>query len=173
MPEPDNKKKGPRDAALAAIADVERVIEETRRSALRLFAARGVLAGAALNEWLTSEPEDCWPASRWVERNSEYELQIALPGFDAGTIELTGEPQQLVIEAREETAASREPARDRGSEGTVCRRRLRRHVDLPVDFRADNVRASLHNGVLTIIAPKAAAAVRAQTARKWRIDLPR
>ncbi len=174
MPDADNKKKRPEHAVLAAIAEVERVIEETRRHALKLFSQRRVVDGGTLNEWLTSEPEDCWPASCWVERDAEYELKIALPGFDPRKVELTGMPQQLVIEARGKTPDSREPAGERGVAGTVCNRRLRRHVDLPVDFRANTARATLHDGVLTIVAPKVgAAAASKETAGKWRIDFPR
>jgi len=168
LPEADNKKK----RTLAAIAEVERAIEETRRSALTLLYERRVVDGGTLNAWLTSEPEDCWPASRWVERDAEYELRIALPGFDPRTVELTGKPQQLLIEARGRPLDSQKPSEERGTSSTVCSRRLRRHVDLPVDFRADKVRATLRDGELIIVATKAGA-VREDTARNWRIEFPR
>lgn len=170
MPE-SNKKKKSSPSALAAIAAVERAIEETQRNALKLLAERRVVDGGTLNDWLTAEPEDCWPVTEWVERETEYELRIALPGFDPSTTELTGKPRELIIETRERTADTPRPADTGGAEPTICRRRLRRHVDIPVDFRADNVKATLLNGVLTIIAPKASAVTRDDPARKWRINI--
>lgn len=171
MPEADNKKKTvPDDRTLAALAEVERAIEETRRSAFKLFRERRVLDGGTLNDWLTSEPEDCWPATKWVERAGEYELRIALPGFDPSTIVLTGKPHQLTIETRDKVNEQKPPGA-RAVEPTLCSRRLRRHVGLPVDFRADNVRATLHDGVLTIVAPKAAAETGNSASGGWRINI--
>ena len=128
------------DKALAAIAEVERLLEATQRRALQLFSERGVLDWTLLNEWLDAEGGSCGPATEFEERETEYLLRIALPGFDADT-EFASEPRQLVVRARREGG------------------KRRRRAALPPTFRAETVKATLHNGVLTLIAPKAVGAV--------------
>lgn len=147
-------KKGASPATLAAFAEVEQVLKTTQRSALQLFGERGVVDGRALNEWLTAERDTGWPATEFVERETEYLLRIALPGVDPSTIELSTEPRELIIRTKNSTDKSaRSRARD-----------LWRRRDLPVDFRSENAKATLDNGILTIIAPKGTAAENASPA---------
>jgi HSP20 family molecular chaperone IbpA len=138
------------DKALAAIAEVERLLEATQRRALRLFGERGVLDWILLNEWLDAGAGSCGPATEFEERETQYVLRIALPGVDPAS-ELASEPRELVIRSRREGGKrTRSGAPDRTG---------RRPAALPPGFRPETVKATLHNGVLTLIVPKAADAV--------------
>ena len=150
MSDVDTGKARAADKALAAIAEVERLLEATQRRALQLFSERGVLDWALLTEWLDAEGGNCGPATEFEERETEYVLRIALPGFDAGA-EFAPEPRQLVIRARRDGG--------RHTRSAKADRTGHRRAALPPNFRAETVKATLHNGVLTLIAPKAAGAV--------------
>jgi HSP20 family molecular chaperone IbpA len=128
------------DGVSAALAEAERVIQKTRRDAVNLFHARGVIDRAALAEWVSGARDACWHVTDIVERETTFVITIALPGVHAGLAELTREPRQLVIRAR--------PGADSGSSQVL------RRIDLPVDLRSERVRAELREGALVITAPK-------------------
>ena len=137
------------DKALAAIAEVERLLEATQRRALRQFGERGVLDWTLLIEWMDAESAACRPATEFEERETEYVLRIALPGFEPTGSDPAADPRQLVIRTRREggrrirSAATDRPATLRA---------------VPPVFRPETVKATLHNGILILSAPKAAGA---------------
>lgn len=124
----------------AALAEAEQVIERTRRDALDLFHARGVIDRAALAEWVSGARDACWHVTDIVERETTFVITIALPGVHAGLAELTREPRQLVIRTRF------------GSDSRDSQ--VLRRVDLPVDLNSERVEAELREGALVITAPK-------------------
>ena len=138
------------DKALAAIAEVERLLEATQRRALRQFSERGVLDWTLLNEWMDAESAALRPATELEERETEYVLRIALPRFEpTGGSDPVAEPRQLVIRTRREGGRRiRSATTDRPATGRA----------MPPLFRPETVKATLHNGVLILSAPKAAGA---------------
>lgn len=127
------------DAVSAALAETERVIENTRREALGIFHTRGVIDREALANWLNGASNPCWHVTDVVERESGFVITIALPGADLRLMELTREPRRLVI-------------RTRAGSDSAASRRLR--LDLPFDLTSDRVRAELREGALVISVPK-------------------
>ena len=159
MSSADEKGAGSTRRTLTAFTEVERVLKTTQRRALQLFSERGVVDGKALNDWMGRERETVWPTTEFEERETEHVLRIALPGVELNTIELTAGPRELVIRTKSGIDRSR-PGNDLAAHRARSRGRSRdvwRRASLPVDFRAENVKATLHNGVLTIVAPKAPA----------------
>ncbi len=85
-----------------------------------------------------------------VERLLEAaQRRAALPGFDPA--ELATEPRELVIRSKRERG-------ERNSSGTPDST-AHRPAALPPFFRPETAKATLHNGVLTLIARKAAGTV--------------
>ena len=128
------------DGISAAVAEVERVIENTRRDALDLFHARGAIDRATLAKWLSGAREACWRITDIVECEDRFVITIALPGIHPGLVELTREPRQLVI---------RTLSSPNGSASQVLRR-----LDLPVDLSSERVAAELREGALVVSVPK-------------------
>jgi HSP20 family molecular chaperone IbpA len=126
------------DGVSAALAEAERVIEKTRRDALDLFQARGVIDRAALGRWVSGAREACWHVTDIVERETTFIITIALPGAHAALAE--PEPRRLAI-------------RTRSGPGSGASQVLR-HLDLPVDLNSERVKAELRGGALVITAPK-------------------
>jgi HSP20 family molecular chaperone IbpA len=128
------------DSISAALAVAEQVIEKTRRDALDLFHARGVIDRVALAKWLSGARDACWRITDVVEYEDRLIISLALPGVHAGLVELTREPRQLLI-------------RTRSGAGSGASQVLRR-LDLPVDLSSKDVTAELREGALVISVPK-------------------
>jgi HSP20 family molecular chaperone IbpA len=122
----------------SALAETERLLAETQRRALNVFYDRGILDRDQLQKWLDGPEDACWRVVGIVEREKDFVVSIALPGVDAGFMELTREPRPLIVR----TAPSRE--------WTVPRK-----LNLPVDWQSDKLAAFLKEGNLVIMLPKA------------------
>jgi hypothetical protein len=133
------KNAGAADSISAALAEADRVIEKTRRVALDLFHARGVIDRAALPKWLSAR-DACWGITDIVEHKDKFVITIELPGNHAELVELTHEPRQLVIRTR--------------SGGDSGASQVLRRLDLPVDLNSERVRAELREGALVVSVPR-------------------
>ena len=145
MSDVDSGRTPAADKALAAIAEVERLLEAAQRRALQLIGERGVLDWILLTEWLDAQGATREPVAEFEERENEYVLRIALPGFDPA--KPATEPRELVIRSKRERGK-----RSSGRPDTTARR----PAALPPFFRPETTKATLHNGVLTLIARKTA-----------------
>lgn len=142
--------------ALPVLAEVDRLMDRIRERAFELFADRGAGEGRALDDWLAAEREICWPAAELVESDKEFVLSEALAGFEPADITVTATPREIITKASRKSerkeAAAPGGGQVRWSEfrsDDVCRR-----VELPLAIEVDKVSASLHNGLLKVIAPK-------------------
>jgi HSP20 family protein len=146
----------PNDRSLPVFAEVERVMRDIERRARELCAVRGYGPGHALDDWLDAEREFCWPVAQMLERDRDYLLSVALPGYEVAEIELTVTPRELIVHARHVS----EPAKDvKGKNATVCWSEFRaddvyRRIELPTAVDVAHVKASLRNGLLKVTAPK-------------------
>lgn len=147
-----------RDADGARTLPVFRELDErmnaVRELAFDLFARRGGASGRALDDWVEAERQVLgWPAAELKERNGSYEVEVTLPGFTARDVEVTATPTEVIVHA----AARRERS---GEEATVLwsefeQNEVYRRFGLPTAVKADDITATLDNGILRVVAPKA------------------
>jgi len=130
------------------------LLDQVRMRAFELFEKRGGIPGNDVGDWLKAEKEFFRvPDTELAETDGEFQLQLALPGFDAKDVRIAALPDKLIVEGE---AAHQH----RRTEGTVhfCEfgeRRLLRQILLPKPVNIDHVSATLDKGVLHVRAGKA------------------
>jgi len=133
---------------------VGRIANLIRERAFDLFQHRGETSSSETEDWLQAERDVVWsPASELTDEGKAFSASLAMPGFDAGDIQLSALPDALLIEA--DSAHSHE-----SEDGDVCFRefsdkQLFRRMNLPERIDVDRVSASLDQGILRITAAKA------------------
>ena len=149
------------DRTLPVFAEMDRLMHEIGRRAGVFAAARSYGAGDALDDWLRAEREVCWPVAELAERGKDFQLSIALPGYESPDIEVTVTPREIIVHANR--------ARQRLEEGptkeaAICWSEFRsddvyRRIEFPTSIDVDHVKATLRHGMLHVTAPKARSVV--------------
>lgn len=127
--------------------------ERIRKRAYELFQCRHAAEGSSLKDWLDAERELVLaPEADLVEKDGQFQLQIAMPSFNANEISVTAFPDTLTVRAE---SARRHEKRD----GKVyfCEfgeKTLFRKFDLPGSINVEKVTANLDKGMLQISAAK-------------------
>jgi len=141
------------ERSLPIFKEAEELLRQVRERAFGLSIARGRRRGDPLQDWLAAEREFCWPAAELVERDKDFVLSIALPGFEPANIVVTATPRELIVHAKLETAA--ESKKDEQIVWSDFRTNdVYRRIELAKDIDIDNVSASLKNGLLKVVATK-------------------
>jgi HSP20 family protein len=151
------------DRTLPVFEEAERMLQQIRDRAFAMFTERGSGEGRALDDWLAAEREFCWPAAEFTDRDKDYALSVALAGFEPGDITVTATPRELVVHAKATTTRADE---GKAKDTKVCWSEFRsndvyRRIELPGEINVDKVSATLKNGVLKIVVPKAQQQLRA------------
>jgi len=145
------RKLSPDEASL--LTDVQSLTDRIRLKAYELFQNRGGRDGSALDDWLTAEDDLVLsPESDLVETDGKFEMQIAVPGFEANDINVSALPDALIVRA--ENAHHHE-----STEGDVrfCEfgeKSLFRRFDLPAPIDVNKVTTNLQKGILKVTAAK-------------------
>jgi len=145
------QKLSPDEASL--LTDVQSLTDRIRLKAYELFQNRGGRDGSALDDWLTAEDDLVLsPESDLVETDGKFEMQIAVPGFEANDINVSALPDALIVRA--ENAHHHE-----STEGDVrfCEfgeKSLFRRFDLPAPIDVNKVTTNLQKGILKVTAAK-------------------
>jgi HSP20 family protein len=130
-------------------AEINKRLDEVRRRAYDLFQLRGSSSGLELDDWLAAEREVFgWAKVELTEKDNAYDVQVALPGFEAKDVEVTATPEEIVIHA-----ASEHREREETTSSEIYRR-----FELPKPVQLDKVVAKLDKGVLLISVPCASQA---------------
>jgi HSP20 family protein len=147
------------DRTLPIFAEFDEMLDRVRDRAYSLFCTRGCDDGHALEDWLTAERELCLPAAELAEQDAEFELNVALPGFEPDEIKVTATPRELIIKAAHLVKKEKESEEQTGKVHWSELRRddAFRRIELPAEVDVDKISAELDRGVLTIEAPKTAA----------------
>jgi len=148
----------PDDKSLPIFAEFEQLAERIRLQAYNLFAHRGAGDGHALDDWLAAERQLCWPAAELKERDGEYVLDVALAGFEPAEIEVTATPREIMIKGGHKSEQSGGGGKSKVRWSELRSRNALRRVGLPSTVDVEEISASLENGLLKIVAPKARAA---------------
>jgi HSP20 family molecular chaperone IbpA len=151
------------DRTLPIFRQVDEMFGRVQRRAFELFAGRGFASGREFEDWIAAERELCWPATELSEQDRKYVLSVALPGYEPGQISVTATPRELIVQASARTERREEPDR-RKEEARVVWSEFRsdevyRRVEFPEPVDVSKVSANLANGMLKIVAEKAAKAV--------------
>ena len=91
------------------------------------------------------------PASNIIERNDDYAIEMALPGFEKKDIIIDIDKQVLKISSKKEFNAA---------EGQTIKRRefyygaFERQFEIPNTVDTEKIEATYKNGILTLIIPK-------------------
>ena len=130
------------------------LFDHVRRRAFELFQSRGGAPGNDMEDWLRAEGEVFQvPRMELAERDEEFQLQIAVPGFDSKDIRVTALPDAVIVEG-ETTHQHRETK----GHVRICEfgeRRVFREIPLPEPVDLEHVSATLDKGLLEIHAAKA------------------
>ena len=128
--------------------------EEIRLRAFLLFEARGGLHGCDLEDWLEAERSLIFaPPAELADKEDEFTIRIAVPGFDASQIHVNVLPNAIILDG--EAAQSGQPEETVQSPDFSYRKLLLR-VDLPAEVRTNTAKAIFEDGVLKITVKKAA-----------------
>jgi HSP20 family protein len=152
------------ERGLPIFQQVDEVLGHIQRRAFELFAGRGFADGHDFEDWITAERELCWPATELAEQEKAYVLSVALPGFEPGQVVVTATPRELIVHASARTERREEPDKKKKEEAKVLWSEFRsndvyRRIELAEPIDVSKVSASLSNGLLKIVAEKAARAV--------------
>nr|CAD1826744.1 unnamed protein product [Ananas comosus var. bracteatus] len=111
---------------------------------------------SVLGEWRGSSAAG---AMDWIETPSSHILKINVPGFGRDDIKVQLE-EGNVLSIRGEGSSSSAAGEGGGVEGVGVARggagkgEFAREIALPDNAKAENIKASVDNGVLTIVIPK-------------------
>lgn len=153
------------EVASSVDQSVQAIYNQVARRAYELFLQRGYAHGFHTDDWLQAESELMQPAPIHIEEEDDkFLVRAEVPGFRANQVEVRVEPNRLLISGN---AEEQEKQRTRGH--TIYteskRAQLFRVVNLPTEINSEKAQASLADGVLQIILPKAV------TKKAVRLDL--
>ena len=135
------------ERTLPIFEELEEFADRIRVRAYNLFKGRGFDTGHDLDDWLAAEREIGWPAAELVEENDEFEIRIALAGFEPDDVVITATPDEIIVKAaHEEKKPEDDDARVHWSE--FRSNVVYRHITLPSPIVVDKVEASLKRGML-------------------------
>lgn len=145
------------ERSLPVFEEFNDIAEKIRVRAFNLFAGRGFGQDNDLEDWLLAEREICWPTAELVEEDDEFEVKVALAGFDPKDITVTANPRELIIKAVHKDEQKKEDNKDGANVhwSEFRSNKVYRHIPLPADIDVDKVSAEFEHGMLEIDAPKA------------------
>lgn len=87
-----------------------------------------------------------------LDRDTEIEIQAALPGVSKDNLDVTLNNQTITISANTQTEKKTEE--DRYYRREISRGEFKRSLSLPENVDSDNAKASFKDGILKVIMPK-------------------
>jgi HSP20 family molecular chaperone IbpA len=95
-----------------------------------------------------------WVAAEIAHTETEYRIRLTMPGCDEKHIRVSAAPKAIVVEGLIGAPFTVGMGEILSSE--FGSRRMHRVIELPEEIVAEQARAHLHNGLLTVIVEKAA-----------------
>lgn len=140
--------------ALAPVLEgLKATFDKIRKRAFELFERRGRVPGFELDDWLQAEHDLFWvPQAELTETETEFKVKVAVPGFEAKDLDITVQPDEILIQGK---AEKREEKTEEGwTYSEFGSKELYRRFALPRPIEIGAVTANVENGMLTVIAPK-------------------
>jgi len=157
------------DRSLPIFAEFDRLADQIRLEAYRMFKHRGAGEGHALDDWLAAEKAVCWPAAELAESDDSYTLKVALAGFDAKDIDVTATPREIIVKASHEHRKSGGDGEAQLKWSEFRSDEVFKRIEMPSDVDVEGISASLTNGMLELKAPKVLQKTAAKPARKIKL----
>ncbi len=152
MPSVAVQKISGNEKSLPIFDEIANKFHQVRERAFALFESRGRQVGASIEDWLKAEREILGsPSAELAEKDGGYELQVALPGFDAKDVEVTATPTEIIVHASFRQEKKSEKDRVLWTEFTS--NDVFRQVQISKPIEAAKATATLDNGVLRVAAP--------------------
>jgi len=125
---------------------------EIANRAFGIFESDGRI-GRDLDNWIKAESQVLHPARvTLTETDGRLDIDAEVPGFEPKDLEVTLEPQRLIISGKRETKEDKKKGKAIYSEQSS--NEIFRAVPLPVEVDPSKAAASLNNGILTVEVPK-------------------
>ncbi len=142
------------ESVLSRTQQVDALYDEIRRRAFRLFESRGGTHGNDREDWLEAERSLIFaPLAELVEEDDQFGIRMAVPGFEPGQVRVSVLPRTIIVDGDPAQASETEAHRVLFSEFSY--RKLLRRFDLPQEVRTYTAKATIKDGILTIVAKKA------------------
>ncbi len=136
------------------------------RRAYELFEGRGRQDGHDLEDWLRAESELLNPMPVEItEADDQLIVRADVPGFRDEDIEVRVEPHRILISGKREQAI-RDQKKGKTLYSEKRSNEVFRTLDLPEKIDLDNAKATLQDGTLEVVLPKAAPSKQVPTAAK-------
>lgn len=133
---------------------IEQIRASIERRAFELFMNDGRADGRDLDHWIQAEMELLHPMHLTVAESKEaLTVKAELPGFKANEIQVNLEPRRLTISGKRESIGSEKNGKTVYQER--CSSEIFRSLDLMSDVDASKTTATLKEGVLELVMPKA------------------
>lgn len=134
---------------------LQELSQDVARRAYEFFEARGGKFGHALEDWLRAEAELLRAVPvELTETDKQLCVCAEVPGFDAKEIQVSVEPQRVIINGKSESKAEEQVGQRVYNERRS--RQFCRTVELPVKVDPGRAAAALKNGLLELTLDKAA-----------------
>ncbi len=135
------------------LQELKEAFDAIRAKAFEFFERRGGNPGQEIDDWIQAERELFWvPQAELAETDTEFKIQVAVPGFDAKDLQVTAQPGEIVVRGNAEKSAA-------NKEKNVCYsefsgKSLYRRFELATPIEAERATARVEQGMLTVTAPK-------------------
>lgn len=148
-----------------AISPIERLAEGINKTfqaitqrAYEIFEGNGHRIGHELEDWFKAEMDLLHPVHvNIAESGDNLEVKAEVPGFTEKELEVSVEPSRLTISGKRKTETKKEK-QGKTVYSEFCSDQILRVVDLPASVDAGKATATLKNGVLQLMMPKAVSA---------------
>ena len=130
---------------------MQQVYDTLARRAYELFESRGRQDGQDLEDWFRAESEllNAMPVEI-TEADDQVIVRAQVPGLSDKDIEVRVAPHRLIITGkREQISSQKKTHSERGSDEVF------RMLDLSEEIDPDEVAATVQNGTLEVVLPKA------------------
>lgn len=137
------------------LEDWARYTQDIGRRAFEIFNDRGRQWGHELEDWLKAESEILRRVPiEMKETDAALEIRAQVAGFTAEDLKVSVEPRRITLKG--ETEAKTEKKDDGKLYSEWRSNKIFRVFDLPRRVDPDNTKATIKDGVLTLILPKLA-----------------
>jgi HSP20 family protein len=144
----------PAEAGSPVLQEIDEFFEKIRQRAFEIFQKNGSIDGHDVEHWLQAEREFlCCPASELIEKDRQFEISVAVPGFEPKDIQVTAVPDAIIVRGLARSRGEKEQQSVRFSE--LSDKEMFRRVALPEPIDVNSASARLEKGLLYIVAKKA------------------